>query len=137
MAHHLLPPGRYYIGDPMYVFSDELGDKLVDAIDFDRDKIIEFNGFVLWVHTTSWGDGLYTDQNGAEFAVDSGLLGAIPIDLLDDPSGLDSGTIVDAPNGLHVEYEAGTFWLGNTIIKTEDDEEDDPYDGDPEDDEFI
>ena len=139
MAH--LPPGRYFIGDPCYVFDNDKDtwDKLLDAGLVDG-GLIEFNGHKVWGHSTMWGDGTYKDQNGNEFGVDSGMLGAVPMELIEYPAGEEHGTMVDAPNGLTVDFERGTFYLGNIVIKTDDDDEeefDGGYDGDPDEDEFI
>lgn len=145
-----LPPGKYYIGDPCYVIDTDWDAVLdlhesptKDAISTGlrprdpEDKIFEFKGCKLWMHSTAYGDGSYMDQNGNEYGVDSGLLGAIPLELIDDADGEIEGRVVDAPNGLVVSYEDGTFYLGDTVIKTQDDPEyPDPYAGDDEDDDL-
>jgi hypothetical protein len=131
-SHYLLPPGKYYIGDPCYVFNDSTWDKLLDVTDsFQNDELTEFGGGVVWGYSTAVGDGVYTDQNDNEFSVDSGVLAAIPIDLIENPDGEANGTVVDAPNGLQVEHDNGTFWFGVICIKTagdEDEDEDTGYD---------
>jgi hypothetical protein len=135
-----LPPGKYYIGDPCYVFQDATWDRLLETAleDLQHGEITEFDGRQLWGHATMHGDGVFEDQNGVEYGVDTGTLGAVPIELIDDPAGEENGTIVDAPNGLSVEHDNGTFWFGNIVIKTnadldkdfDDDEVDGGYDGD-------
>lgn len=141
-----LPPGRYFIGDPCYVFDDDKDtwDKLLDA-GLSDGGVVEFNGHKVYAHHTAYGDGTYKDQNGNEFGVDTGMLGAVPIELIEYPAGEEDGTMVDAPNGLLVDYENGTFYFGNIVIKTDEDDEDDfeedpfdgGYDGDPDADRFI
>jgi hypothetical protein len=136
-----LPAGKYYIGDPCYVFADATWQKLLDDVDdFLDGEIKHVSGFDLWAHSTAWGDGTYADQNGIEYGVDSGSLGAVPIGMVDNVDGLEHGTVMDFPNGLTVEYDNGTFWFGSIVIKTDDADEDefeDAYDGDPEDDRFV
>jgi hypothetical protein len=134
-----LPPGKYYIGDPCYVFNDDTWQRLLDGAPFEG-AIVEFDGRQLWGQSTAHGDGVYLDQDGNEFGVDSGVLAAIPIELVDNPAGEEEGVIIDAPNGLVVEHDAGTFWLGEHCITTDDvqdsfptdalDDLDGGYDGD-------
>lgn len=135
MSHHTLPPGRYYIGDPCYVFSDKTWDELISKCDVQDGEIMSFGGADFWSHSTAWGNGMYKDGNSVEYGVDSGLLGAVPIGLIDNPAGETDGLVIDAPDGLHVEYDSGTFWFGAIVIKTDDYDEDldgGYYDEDPE-----
>jgi hypothetical protein len=73
--------GRYYIGDLCYVMSDEEWDE-VCSITIKDNKCIEgeFNlkdGRRFALYGTAWGDGLYNDQYGHSYAVDSGTIGCI------------------------------------------------------------
>lgn len=140
MTH--LPPGKYYIGDPCYVFGDDTWQRLLDAAEEGRadsalhvGDVVEFEGHKVWSHSTMNGDGEYEDQNGVKYCVDSGTIGVVPIELIDDPAGEeDGGLVIDCPNGLNVEYDNGTFWLGPVCIKTNEnldrDFDDDQVDGD-------
>lgn len=134
-AHFTLPPGKYFIGDPCYVFDNPSWDLLQELDGFLDGEIVTLQDRQLWAHSTAHGDGTYPDQNGSEYSVDSGMLGAVPIELIEDPSGEEHGTMVDAPNGLIVEYDNGTFWFGAIVIKTDDVDSDDDAgygDDDPE-----
>ena len=76
-----MPEGRYYIGDLCYVMSDEEWDE-VCSITIKDNKCIEgeFNlkdGRRFALYGTAWGDGLYNDQYGHSYAVDSGTIGCI------------------------------------------------------------
>jgi len=129
-----LPAGKYYIGDPCYVFSDETWDILCDKhLDsMSTGEIFEHNGQQLWSHGTAYGDGVYSDQNGTEYGVDAGLLGIVPIALIEDPAGEELGTMLEFPRSVVVSYDNGTFYIGNITIKTGDDDldfEDDDVDG--------
>lgn len=138
-----LPPGKYYIGDPCYVIDDKEWDDVLDATAyFENAGVSTFQGHQLWGHSTAYGDGTYLDQNGNEYGVDSGCIGAVPIGLIENPGGEDHGTmVIDAPEGLRVSYENGKFWFNSICIDTDpsDDEEDfdGGYDLDPEDDELT
>lgn len=138
-----LPPGEYYIGDPCYVFSSKTWDELLDETDsFEEKDIHNFNGRDLWAHSTAWGDGTYCDQNGIEYAVDSGMLGIIPLALIDNPEGLEHGTVIKFQRDVVVEFENGVFWFGHIRIDTDNsiDQEiidDGGYDLDPDNDVFL
>jgi hypothetical protein len=121
-----LPPGTYFIGDPCYVFDNDRDtwDRLLTVQGFGDGKVVEFEGHQLWAASTKYGDGTYRDQNGAEYGVDSGMLGAVPIELIESPVGEEDGRMIEAPNGLTVSEENGTFYLGNTVIETDDFDED-------------
>lgn len=127
--HHQLPAGKYYIGDPCYIFS-ESWDDLLGVVSFDGD-IEEYKTYQLWGHSTAFGDGMYDDQNDNEYCVDSGVLAAVPYELIEDAAGETNGTIIDAPNGLLVEYNNGTFIFNDITIMTDtDDTWDSGYDDD-------
>jgi hypothetical protein len=131
-----LPPGKYYIGDPCYIFDAETWTRICDT--FINGEIVEIDGVKCWSHGTMHGDGEFQDQNGNTFGIDSGMFAAVPIELINNPAGEDDGAIIDAPSGLTVEYDQGTFWFGSVCITTDDGMEFDPpacdfdggYDGD-------
>lgn len=142
MTFHTLPPGRYYIGDPSYPFQDETWDRILDELNLFSAELLTWQGRDFWAGSTKWGDGTYTDQNGVEYAVDTGQIGIIPLEIIDDPEGLEHGTVIELKNSVHVEYDPkeGTFWIGPICIRTDFSEEesfDGGYDLDPDDDEFI
>jgi hypothetical protein len=68
-----MPPGRYWVGDLCYVLQDEWGESCgkpdgVHALPDGR-RVAMFS--------TIHGDGTYFDEQGREYAVDSGSLGCI------------------------------------------------------------
>jgi len=111
-----LPPGRYFIGDPCYVFSRSDWDNFAcDAILDGRETIQDLPYFA--AHTLN-GDGLYKGSNGFEFGVDAGLLGAIPVALITKTPDPGDGIIVDCPGGLDCEENDGIFTFGGLVIDT-------------------
>ena len=126
-----LPPGKYYVGDPCYVFQDETWGRLIAEAQEPmlHGDIVEFDNRQLWAHSTMYGDGIYEDQNGVEYGVDSGIIGIIPIELIDDPAGEENGLIIDFPKGVTVDHDNGTFWIGAVVIKTNS-EIDEPFEDD-------
>jgi hypothetical protein len=135
----ILPPGTYFIGDPCYVFSRDAWRRLINQTNcFEDDDIVNFDGQDMYAFGTSDGDGVYQDQNGVEYGVDSGNLGVVPIELIDNPEGEEHGTTITADEGMRVQHRDGTFWFNNICIKTNSDDEEeygDSYD-DPDADEL-
>lgn len=79
-----LPPGDYYIGDPCYVMATD-HDKWIDileACDYFQEPYTD-KGQTAVAFSPAWGDGVYLDQDGREYSVDAGLIGAVPVSLLD------------------------------------------------------
>ena len=130
-----LPAGKYFIGDPCYVF-DQDWDDIVDLIFGTADTLIH-NGRQLFVATTAYGDGSYRGSNGFEFGVDAGLLGAVPVELMSKTPGPKDGVIIDAPHGLVCSepvYGCFVFKVVNgTTIEIDTDFHDDETDEDLDD----
>lgn len=153
-----LPAGVYFIGDPCYVIPDEEWGDLLDATLYfnlyPSEEVMDSsgkynnkedqNGVFLWkshkmgVSSTAYGDGSYASSIGVDFGVDAGLLGAIPMELVDPK--LDAkelarlGTVVEfTEDGNEVGYTDGTVILGHVEIYTGDDPEDWEEDDEDED----
>lgn len=76
-----LPPGRYWIGDPCY--SVNLGEwsTVIGASRSPNDRWIvaksdELRFVAVW---TIFGDGIYLDNEGNRYGVDSGMIGVVPV----------------------------------------------------------
>lgn len=75
------PRGRIYVGDPCYVMDRDHYDSLLEALHSSKESSCEvelLKGVFACVGRTKFGDGFY--ETGS---VDSGLIGAIPIELCD------------------------------------------------------
>ena len=127
------PSGKFYVGDPCYVLSDDIYYGIWDDKYNFEDGIIDCgNGLSFLVHGTAYGDGNYQGTNGAEYGVDSGTLAVIPMDLVAKLDGVQFGS-VEASKTAWLDYNNGTFdiTLDNgsfSIITSEDEEEDGPWD---------
>ena len=142
MAVYTLPPGKYFIGDPSLVFGHRSWDEVMTAgKDFKNSAPFDFGGFSLWVAYTTNGDGEYEDQNGNKYPVDAAVLGAVPIELVEDPEHESFGAILNAPRGLEVSSEDGVFRFNEIVIDTDPITHfgslDGGYDLDPDDDEIF
>ena len=119
MNSYTLPAGRYYVGDPCYVF-DEKWDYILRNTNF-------FDGYPrgeltekIWGHSTKYGDGCYHGDNGRNYAVDAGLIGVVHESLMEH-SPDDGGEIVtfDKPFDCRWEEENGTIIIGHIRIETD------------------
>ena len=87
---HYLPSGRYFVGDPCYFLSEEnkrfaYGEYMKRRENNDINPVfLSIEGKILAMVATIVGDGGFKDQDKREYSVDSGTLGAIPFDLLED-----------------------------------------------------
>jgi hypothetical protein len=143
---HRLPPGKYYVGDPQRVFSSESWNTILRATDyFRRDLPTLIRGRTIWGLNTATDRRVFTDQNGVEYQTIVGVLGAVPIELIENPEGEEHGTVIDAPAGMLVGYDEGVFRFDDIIIDVNEPDTTfgelggDPsgYTLDPDDDKFI
>lgn len=125
--------GRYYIGDPCYLFDKKWSDVSSQLSDGDAIKLY---GKVVCSGSTSYGDGRYTDNTGRKYGVDSGLIGILPISLIKIENRTSIKEINKSPimhivtfkEDFQVECYDGVFTFGDIVINTRDDEEEDDED---------
>ena len=135
-----MPAGRYYIGDPCYMWPHSKHEGLPDWSDFCD---MFFNGdllkvntpigeFELWANTTAYGDGDYPlllqHHLRANIPVDAGMIGVIPAALFEHmvsisslEKGYDVGSMyhmIDMKEDFDVEFSGETFYIGNYSIYT-------------------
>lgn len=81
----VLPAGRYYLGDPCYVFNNhnswmlllEASNYLEEFIELNMRQGLRGEGWVA-ASNTQWGDGEYAATfHGARLGVDAGLIGVV------------------------------------------------------------
>jgi hypothetical protein len=137
-------PVRYWVGDLCYVMHSEWNE-VCDQTPFDN-STFEFelsDGRKYLLFSTAYGDGTYNDQYGNPYGVDSGTIGAILLDDINDPelervleSGL--GNVYEFPGILDefdCSYDDGLIQIGHVQIATgyEDEEDDEEFEEDDED----
>jgi hypothetical protein len=122
--------GKYFIGDLCYVLSskwDEVCDLTISGHECLEGKFTLSDGTEFAMFGTAHGDGYYYDQMGNSYPVDSGTIGCVLFDKIDD---IDkeylerSGTVLDIPNDFEVESEDGTIFVGPVTIYTDYEKED-------------
>ncbi len=104
----------FYIGDICYVLDDRLyygvwGDQNEFADGTFRDPD---TGLEVAVAGTAYGDGCYLGSDGAEFPVDAGVIGLVPLELVSRekaPQGGQLGEIFKMPGEAEFIAEDGLF----------------------------
>lgn len=128
----ILPAGTYVITDPCYVI--ERWDKTIsDTNCFNEPGVFQMDGHVYCGIGTMYGDGLYYDNYGIQYPVDSGLIGAVSVELVIlERKCTDYKTVTfDTPVECGCDSD-GTIYFGNIRIPTgyDDDQEDEYYEED-------
>jgi hypothetical protein len=116
---NIMKAGIYYVGDPCYVFNSNEWDGIYDQ--FGDVGIGEVKGSDVWSSYTKWGDGKYWDSiNGKSYLVDSGTIGAVPVEIITEKIDKRSMNIVEFENDFECSYSNtnGTITIGHIKIKT-------------------
>lgn len=132
-----LPAGEYFVGDPCYAVGEpgSLWQKWVDVAGADSEGFLHgicgatYNGMPIVGANTMYGDGSYLGSDGVTYAVDAGMIGVTPMDLLrhlreanpgleeNDLEGL--GSVVEFTEPFTVACDAtGTITIGSIVIET-------------------
>jgi len=128
--------GKYYIGDLCYVIPHKPIDewKKFCRLTIKGGECLNgefpWKGGTLWKHGTAYGDGIYVDQDGHEYGVDAGLIGCIPLKLIDEQNETELkrlGNVVKFTKAFTCDYKDGVFTIGHIVIDTDPEDEDDEY----------
>lgn len=122
--------GKYYIGDPCYVFEKSWSDVLHKTDYFRENKLF---GKTICGGGTVHGDGIYQDGEARDYGVDAGLIAILPISLLkiDNKETVESVNKSDLMHIIHFkeDFEAwcenGKFQFGHIEIDTDPEDEED------------
>lgn len=111
------------MGDPCYVVkkhSDWM--KLLKATDYFKNEEQTFKGQQIFADGTAYGDGTYLDQKGRQYFVDAGLIGIMPIEVIESDG--DGGQIIEFKDAFYVSAKNGIFHFGDITINTKCDDDD-------------
>lgn len=132
MSKAILKKGRYYIGDPSYLFWKSRSEAIDTILSANRDEAFKVFGKFCFVSGTAHGDGVYPDTTGREYAVDTGMIGILPASLMNRDK-VYKGSLIETNKLAHIitfkedfecSAEDGIFTFGNIIINTSDSDED-------------
>lgn len=132
----------FYIGDICYVLNKDLYYGVWGAADYKDGKYADpKTGAEFAVAGTAYGDGLYLDNHGNCYLVDAGVIGLVPLELVEEEDyNTDLGHFEEIPGEATFEAHGGRFTVTLPddkviLIDTTDDgaeDDDDDYWGDDE-----
>lgn len=118
----LFPAGDYYIGDLGYVLTEAQWYALpLETHDASWSTRIEEQP--LWMGRTAYGDGLYHDQEGFAFGVDSGTIGVVADAVCNQEQLCEVlerrlARVVTFGEPFTTTCDAGRFVIGHLVIDT-------------------
>lgn len=126
----VVPKGSYVIGDPCYAVPDKDWDDLLLSCNYFQNPIgcvrDGMQKFFVLAFSTKWGDGSYHGTDGNVYPVDAGLLGLVPVEMLEDLS--DHEVVNFSKNTLCIDDGSGKLIFGHITIDTDPTEEEDEND---------
>ncbi|WBF79576.1 hypothetical protein BNCALIDO_00187 [Aeromonas phage vB_AdhM_TS9] len=124
--YEMFPAGTYYIGDFCYILKERDYEDIVCSFEYDEQPY-KYKKFLFCFNNTAYGDGLYEDQYGNKYAVDSGTIGIINIAtkvMLKEANKLVKdklANVVTFDEPFYVSCCGGVFEFGNIKIDTNED----------------
>lgn len=118
----VLPPGKYFIGDPCYGLSENDHHNLWgEEHRYENGRYdLRNNKRYFAVHNTHWGDGKFYDTKKRRYMIDSGMLSMIHIDLIEDiEKSKKKGNFFHFLEKINFLYNAGKFYIksGKFVIE--------------------
>ncbi len=118
----ILPPGKYYIGDPCFGLSEYDHHNLWgDEHEYKNGKYdLKNNKKFFAVHNTHWGDGKFYDTKNRKYIIESGMLSIMHIDLVENiENSKKKGNFFHFLEKINFIYNAGRFYIksGRFIIE--------------------
>jgi hypothetical protein len=128
-----VPAGQYVLGDPCYAVPYEDWDDLLASCNYFQNPIglitKDFTKkFFVLGFSTRWGDGCYAGSDGKEYPVDAGLIGLVPIELVEDLSEHYGNIVTFNKETICSSNGDGKLRFGGIVIDTDpEDENEDNY----------
>jgi hypothetical protein len=118
-----LPAGTYWVGDLCHVLTADDWAELPAPPMQGESWTATIQGQTLWMGWTAYGDGIYDDEEGHAYGVDSGSIGVMPVTACDpvrlaEAQHLELGRVVHYPAPFTPTCTGGSFRLGPISIDT-------------------
>lgn len=114
--------GTYYIGDLCYVLHDDNATwaEVCSHIETGGGEHRLSNGTEFAIYSPRYGDGVYDDNEGHAYSVDSGTLGCVRVDDLPADADTEPGRIVTFSEDFKTRQtpKTSTIVFGNIRIRT-------------------
>ena len=104
--------GKYYLGDPSKVLSEKIYIGILDNLYQFKNGKLNINGLYIIIHNTHFGDGSFFDTKNRKYNIESGILGIIPLELIEDINLCKKdGHVFNFENKINFIYDAGIFYI--------------------------
>lgn len=126
----MMKAGRYWIGDLCYVLGNRW-DEVCDIVIKDHTCLsgeFELNGVPFAMYSTAYGDGVYSDNSGRSYPVDSGSIGCVLLEDIDDGADTTLGSIIEFSHDFITGSIGGIIQFNNVSIDTDGESEEDEED---------
>lgn len=136
MSIIMMPAGVYFVGDPRFCFNEEGWRAVHDASNAFGESHFTLKEQEMWMAGTAYGDGDYLGSDGYEYPVRSGLIGVVPVFLVegDDIQMFNltngegrRGTMLIADDSFEVDTDGTVIFIGGLEIDTDPEEEPDEF----------
>lgn len=131
----VVPAGVYFLCDPCYLVPDNLWDSLLNSSGYFETSskgTVTMDGeeYTVFAFSTAYGDGEYEGSDGKKYDVDSGLIGLVPIGLVDIEEAVEyNRTRIEFYCDTVITNDSGNMSFVHVTINTRDDCDDyDPFD---------
>jgi len=117
-----VPAGSYILGDPCYAVPNHEWGQLLQSCNYFENPVGKItrhdkSDYHVVAFGTRWGDGTYRGSDGNDYPVDAGLIGLVPVEMVED---LADHTIVEFNRDtLCVNDGSGNLRFGHITIDTE------------------
>jgi hypothetical protein len=106
-----LPSGKYFIGDPLDVLHTKIYIGIWGNVyNYENGKFNIFGHDIIF-HTTHSGDGFFKDSRDRTYKIDSGVIGIINLELIEDNLKCKNGHIFEFNNNVNFIYDAGQIYI--------------------------
>lgn len=113
--NEILIPGKYFLGDPSLVLPEKIYIGIFGNIYNYSNGKYNILGKEICLHTTHYGDGKFIDTRNRIYNIESGLIGLIPLELIENINLCkNNGHIFKFSKKVYFVYDAGLF-----IIKSD------------------
>ncbi len=100
----------FYVGDICYVLGDKLYHGVWGANGYSDGECTDpETGLKFAVAGTAYGDGEYEGSDGKFYGVDAGVIGIVPLELVENERGLSLGSVHECAGTAEMKAEDGCF----------------------------